>query len=161
LGGLASVGRVHRWIQAAIFAELLRLLVQRNLPFDRALRLAADASDDARLREAASRIALRAIHGGPPADIGERGILPESSELPPLIRVALRHSNDRDLLTSSLRQAATIYRERAIRAADWYAEYLPILLTVGVGGTLTIGFTLLVLWPYASMLHELANWNWE
>jgi hypothetical protein len=60
-----------------------------------------------------------------------------------------------------LRQAAAIYRERTVRAAEWYTEYLPILLTIVIGGTLTIGFTLLVLWPYVSMLYELSEWNWN
>ena len=64
-------------------------------------------------------------------------------------------------LASSLRQAALLYHERAIRAAEWYAEYLPIVLTVLVGGTITAGFTLFVLWPYASTLHEFSSWNWR
>jgi hypothetical protein len=65
------------------------------------------------------------------------------------------------LLAGSLEQAATIYRERAIRAAQWYAEYLPVLLTLAVGGTLTAFFALAVFWPYASMLHELSQANWK
>jgi hypothetical protein len=52
-----------------------------------------------------------------------------------------------------------MYRERAIRAAEWYAEYVPVLLTVGVGGTLTVCFTLLVLWPYSAILRELSRLN--
>jgi hypothetical protein len=48
-----------------------------------------------------------------------------------------------------------------LRASEWYAEYVPMLLTVAIGGTLTIGFTLLVIWPYASALYELAGWNWK
>jgi hypothetical protein len=81
--------------------------------------------------------------------------------LPILIRLALRHTNDRALLASSLRQAATMYHERAVRTAEWYAEYLPIVLTLLIGGTITAGFTLFVLWPYASTLHELSQWNWR
>jgi hypothetical protein len=52
-----------------------------------------------------------------------------------------------------------MYRERAARAAEWYAEYVPILLTVAICGTITVGFTLIVLWPYASMLHDLSRWQ--
>jgi hypothetical protein len=75
--------------------------------------------------------------------------------------VALRQANDRELLIAGLRQAAAMYRDRAVRIAEWYAEYMPILLTVAIGGTLTVGFTLIVLWPYASTLSELAGWNWR
>jgi len=47
------------------------------------------------------------------------------STFPLMIRLALFHSGNRELLVSSLRQAATMYRERAIRAAEWYSEYVP------------------------------------
>ena len=77
--------------------------------------------------------------------------------MPLLIRLALFHSTDRNLLTASLRHAADLYHERATRAAEWYAEYAPILLTIGLGGTVTMCFTLAVLWPYASTLYELAG----
>ncbi len=83
------------------------------------------------------------------------------SDFPLLIRLAMHHTGDRGLMVGSLRQASAIYRERAIRAADWYAEYFPILMVVGIGGTLTLGFALLVLWPYAATLNELARWNWR
>ena len=65
------------------------------------------------------------------------------------------------LMTAGLAEAATMYRERAIRAAEWYAEYVPILLTVAIGGTITMASALLIFWPYATMLHDLAQWNWK
>jgi hypothetical protein len=83
------------------------------------------------------------------------------SGFPVLISLAMHHADDRNLLAASLRQAATMYRERAVRAAEWYAEYLPILLTIVIGGVFTIGFTLFIFWPYASMLHELSGHNWK
>ena len=35
-----------------------------------------------------------------------------------------------------------------------------MLLAAGVGGMVTLAFTLIVIWPYASMLHELARHYW-
>ena len=64
-------------------------------------------------------------------------------------------------MTAGLEEAATQYRERAIRAAEWYSEYAPILLTLVIGGAVTLAFTLLVFWPYTSLLHDLAEWNWK
>jgi type II secretory pathway component PulF len=161
LAWLPWVRRVHYWGQAATMADLLRMLVERGLPLDRALRLSADAAGNAKIRAAAAELAAQAERGElcPPSE----GVPDKSarSAIPQLIRLALRHTADRRLLTSSLRQAATVYRERAVRAAEWHAEYLPIVLTIGIGGTLTLGFTLLVFWPYASMLYELSRPSWR
>jgi type II secretory pathway component PulF len=156
---LPGSGRLQRWSQAAIFAEMLLLLVERGVPLDRSLRLAAEAIDDAKLRRAAERLAERSRSG---AAVSQSPNDPESrAEFPLLIRLALYHANNRSLLAGGLRQAAATYRERAVRAANWYAEYLPILLTVVIGGTLTISFTFSILWPYVSMLHDLAGWKWR
>jgi type IV pilus assembly protein PilC len=156
-----GIGNVRRWSQAAMFADLLLLLVERGLPLDESLRLAADATDNPRFRDRADRLANEirnghALHVGrnEPGNTG-------GSDFPLLIRLAMHHKGNRGLLVGSLRQASSIYRDRASHAADWYAEYFPILMVVGIGGTLTIGFALLVLWPYAATLNELAGWNWR
>ena len=153
--------RVRHWSQAATFAELMLLLVENNVPLDRVLRLMAEATDNGQLRNAALRVADSLQRGEPawPSDSDDR--VQTGKEFPLLIRLALFHSNNRALLTSGLQQAAVLYRERAIRAAEWYAEYVPILLTIGIGGTLTMCFTLAVLWPYASTLRDIARWNWH
>jgi type II secretory pathway component PulF len=164
IGVFASLtgGRgVRRWSEAAGFAEMLRLLVERGLPLDRSLRLAGESTADSRIRRAALGLADDVQSGAAASHVNESALTAKQSDFPILIRLALRHTNDRGLLVSSLRQAATMYHERAIRAAEWYAEYLPVLLTVFVGGTITAGFTLFVLWPYASTLHQLSGWNWH
>ena len=161
LAWLPGTRRVHRWSQAATFVEILRLLIERNLPLDRALRLAGDAVDDPRLSSSAKQLAEQISQGGAVSPATDAMASSAAAEFPLLIRVALRQANNRRLLVSGLRQAAMMYRERAVRTAEWYAEYMPIALTVGVGGTLTVGFALLVLWPYAATLSELAGWNWK
>jgi general secretion pathway protein F len=157
---LVGSGRIYRSGEAARFAEMLHLLVERGIPLDESLQLAGDAADDSRLREAATAIA-RDIRTGAIAGANSQLIAQHTAGLPALIRVALRQAHDRSLLLPSLRHAASTYHERAIRAAEWYTEYLPILLTIIIGGTLTIGFTLFILWPYASMLYELSAPNWR
>ena len=161
LDWIPGTRRVRYWNQATTFAELLLLLVESNLPLDHALRLTAEAIDDRRLRDAAHYVAGR-IQRGDTAwsrDANERD--PTRHAFPLLIRLALYHSTNRSLLTAGLRQAAALYRERAVCAAEWYAEYAPILLTVVLGGTLTLCFALFVLWPYVSTLNELSGSNWR
>jgi type II secretory pathway component PulF len=151
---------VYRWGEAARFAELLRLLVDRGTPLETSLQLAGEATGDRKLRAAALQLAKRTQSGDirSALRISDRNIDPG---FPVLIRLALLHAANRPLLSVGLRQASTIYRERTIRAADWYAEYLPVFLTVVVGGTFTIGFTLFVLWPYIALLYELAGPGWR
>jgi type II secretory pathway component PulF len=158
---LSGASRVHRWSQATQFAETLLLLVERGLPLDESLRLAGEASNDRALQNSAQAMAQRIEQGNEAKSTTFPQPRPRPSGLPVLISLALCHASDRNLLTVSLRQAAGLYRDRAIRAAEWYAEYLPILLTIVIGGTFTIGFTLFVFWPYASMLHEISGWNWK
>jgi type II secretory pathway component PulF len=150
---------VFRSNQAATFSDLLLLMVERGIPLDHGLRLAADAVDDPRLRTSSYELAEHIQRGASTGRAETDDVARLRSSFPLMIRLALYHSGNRELLVSSLRQAATMYRERAIRAAEWYSEYVPILLTVGVAGTLTICFALLVMWPYASLLRELAGLN--
>jgi general secretion pathway protein F len=159
LAWLPGARKVFRWNQAATFSDLLLLMVERGVSLDHALRLAADAIEDVTLRSSSYELAEHIQRGGSMGRTGSDDVVQLRSTFPLMIRLALFHSGNRELLVSSLRQAATMYRERAIRAAEWYSEYVPILLTIGVGGTLTVCFTLLVLWPYTSMLRELAGVN--
>lgn len=151
---------IHRWSQAATFADSLLLLVQRSIPLDQALQLAGASTDDLELRSAALALAEKSRTGAAIHSELHAGAANEP-KFPLLIRLALHHAGNRSLLVGGLQQAASIYRERAVRAAEWYAEYLPILLTVVVGGTLTVGFTLFLIWPYTAALYRLAEANWR
>ena len=88
LAWLPGTRRVHRWSQAATFVELLRLLVERNLPLDRALRLAGEAVDDPRLRASAERLAEQISQGGAAKPASDATAFSAASEFPLLIRVA-------------------------------------------------------------------------
>lgn len=161
LGLLPGAGRVRHWSQAATFADLLRLLVESDLPLNMALQLAAEATGSGPLQRSGLALA-KAVERGEISFKSEASrAIAEANAVPMLIRTALQNADNRLLFIGSLRQAATLYRERAARAAEWYSEFTPILLTVGLAGTLTAGFTLFVLWPYASMLHELAGAHWR
>jgi type II secretory pathway component PulF len=152
---------VRRWSNAATFAEMLSLLVERRVPLDKAVRLAADATSERSLQSEALRMAEEIERGSYGRSIDIDSASAKTGGIPLLVRLALARKSDRRAMSGSLRQAAAMYRERAMRAAEWYAEYVPILLVVGIGGTITAAFTLLVFWPYVGMLHEVAGWNWR
>lgn len=162
LGWLPGTRAIRRWGEAAAFADLLELLVARGVPLERSLKLAGEANCDSRLRAAALRLADQVGSGSAlPAAGSDNETGPLVNGLPLLIRLALRHSTDRGLLAGGLRQASLVYHERALRAAEWYAEFVPILLTVAIGGTITAAFALFLFWPYASALHELSGYEWR
>ena len=152
---------VRRWSHASTFAEILSLLIDRRVPLAVSLRLAADATADRSLRADAQRLAEDIERGSSATSVIMENPSRRKSGIPVLVRLALQRRSDTAGMARSLRQAAAMYRERAIQAAQWYAEYAPILLVVSIGGTITVGFTLLVIWPYAGMLHELSGWNWK
>jgi type II secretory pathway component PulF len=160
LAWLPGVRRVNYWSQAATLAELLRLLVGRGLPLDHALILAGDAVEDRGMRTDAHRLA-ESVRNGEAVGRLPSGTSADRKSFPLLVRLALRHTSNRSLMAAGLAEAALVYRERAIRAAEWYSEYVPILLTLAIGGTITLAFALLIFWPYTSMLRELAQWNWK
>jgi general secretion pathway protein F len=160
LAWLPGFRRVWKSGEAAKFADILRLLVDRGLPLDRSLQLAGDAVADERVRTAAHEFAARIQRGEISAPPARESVHDELYAMPRLIRLALYHVTDRRLLSASLEQAATLYRDRAIRAAEWYSEFMPIIATLLLAGTVTIAFALIVFWPYSTMLHELSKWNW-
>jgi type II secretory pathway component PulF len=158
---LPGLQRVRYWSEAATFAELMLLLVRNQVPLHQSLRLMSEATNERQLKRAAVEVAERIERGEAAWATTANVARQHRTEFPLLIRLALYHAENRSLLAGALQQAATLYRERAIRSAEWYAEYVPILLTIGIGGTLTICFTLSVLWPYASALHEMAGNEWR
>jgi general secretion pathway protein F len=161
LAWLPRIRRIDRWSQAAMFAEMLCLLIERGLPLDRALLISADAVADRGMKSAAEQLAARVKQGEITGRSSGESIDVDQSGVPLLVRLSLNHAADRRMMIAGLAEAATQYRERAIRAAEWYSEYAPILLTLVIGGAVTLAFTLLVFWPYTSLLHELAQWNWK
>jgi type II secretory pathway component PulF len=157
---LPGARRIKKWSNAAECAELMLMMVENGVPLDQALHFMGEASQDRRIQRVAQQIAGNARHGSALV-MGTDGSVSELNALPLLIRLALQHAANRPIFTSILRQASALYRDRALRAAESYIEFIPIVLTVAVGGSLTFAFALMVLWPYASALHEVAGATWR
>lgn len=132
------------------FTETLALLVNHQVPLPESLVLAAEASGDRTIFTAASEIAGRLQRG----DVfHRREDLPYG--LPSLVAwLVLGNTSQRDVAKVLLR-AADVYRDRAARAASWTAVYLPISLTVFLGGGATFLCGLLLFVPLVRMLYHL------
>ena len=146
-----SVRQSLRDGRMATFAELLRLMDRHEVPMPEAMVLAADASGDGGLSRAARTIAQR-LEGG--AVFRSRDELPQA--FPPLLGWSIVSGMGRTALDRTLATSAEMYRQRALHAARWASVYLPIVLTVAVGGSAVFAQAMIVFLPLISLLYRLA-----
>lgn len=158
LGWIPGVGKMQRWGDAATFAEVLRAMLAGDVPLQRALRVAGDATAWRGYRQAAYALAEVSQKGG---DLAAPNLDAARRRLPPLVRTALRQVKHRKLLLSTLGQASRHYQSRAQAQRDFLTNYVPALLTFGIGGTVAALYTLGLMWPYTHMLKTMADGMWR
>jgi len=151
LGFLPWTRRMFRTAQVATFAELLSLLVEHSVPLPEGIVLAAEATGGGRLGETARRIAEALKRGEP---LSRR--LPGMEWLPPLLVWSMTFGQQSDALPPALRQAAEMYRQRAAEQADAARVFVPVFLTLFIGGSVVLLYALLVLGNWFSILRALA-----
>ena len=135
----------------ATFAEVLALLVKEQVPMHHSVVLAAEASGDRAVTNASRQIAERLQRG---EVLKRRDDLPPG--FPPMLGWLLMTSGRQPELSEALSRGAAVYRRRAARAAAWTAVYLPISLTLLVGGTATLLCGLATFVPIARLLCHIA-----
>lgn len=151
LGWIPWYGGLLRHWQAAAFADTLALLVEQRLTLVEAVPLAAQSTGSRRLERFAGQF-VGALERGEPAAVALRG-----SDLPPLLRWLLGAASLQGNLAAALRQAADDYRQRAIHRAELIRTLLPLMLTIGIGGTAALVYALLLFVPWTITLQDLAQ----
>ncbi|MHB8903202.1 MAG: type II secretion system F family protein [Thermoguttaceae bacterium] len=153
LGWLPWLGPMVRSYRQGAFAEMLGLLVEHGLPLPHAIRLAAQATGTGRTRRGAEQIA-QAI------ERGERlgGAVRHTAGFSPVLEWLLRSGHDTGTLRMALRHAADAYQRRARRLATSAQLYLAPLMTVVIGGTVTVAYTALTFGVWISLLKMMAGW---
>ena len=68
-----------------------------------------------------------------------------------LIRDHRHHGN----LHASLQNTAHMYRRRAMALAEWLSIYLPVLMTIIIGGTATVLYALAMLGPWFMLIYRM------
>jgi general secretion pathway protein F len=138
-----------RWSRTATFLEILAMLVENQTPLAEAVMLAAEATGDPHTLQAARQLATALRQGrSQPAD-GEPAFSPLVDWL------MLAASRDAALLPA-LKHSAAAYHRRARHQADLARVFLPVCLTVAVGGTITVLYALTLFLPYVGMLKSLS-----
>jgi len=140
--------------ETANFCELLSLLLEHQVPYSRALVLAAEPTGDARLIAGMRDLAAAVTRGEPVksalAAIDRRAVLP-------MLRWVLASGQDQGSLVAGLHHLTELYRKRAVYQAEKLYIFLPVMLliTVGAGATLLYGLALFI--PVIEMLRELSG----
>jgi general secretion pathway protein F len=135
----------------ATFAELLSLLDKHQVPLPEAIVLAADASGDRALSGAARKIAQRLQTG---ETFAHRHDLPAA--FPPLLGWSIVAGMGHRSLQRALSASAEMYRRRALQAANWAIVYLPMVLTVVLGGGAVVLHAAVIFFPLISLMYQLS-----
>jgi type II secretory pathway component PulF len=147
------LGPMLRWSRAAIFCDLLATLMENRVPLHEAILLAGDSTGDAATTQAARSLAAALERGesvqGATADAAGHA-------LPPLLRWLIQVPQGEQSLVATLHNAADAYRSRAQYQAELAQILLPVILTVAVGGTVTLIYTMSVLGSYIAILWGLS-----
>ncbi|HEV3020840.1 MAG TPA: type II secretion system F family protein [Pirellulales bacterium] len=151
LGWVPGSRRLVGLCRSATFADVLALLVDQRVPLADGLRLAAAACGDRRMTADAEALAQAIQRGARPAEY-----LGHTERFPPLVAWFLSAGQDAGLLVSALRHAAGSYHERARQRAEVVQTFVPVLLTLLVGGTSVLVYALLVFAPWANLLKTIS-----
>jgi len=157
-----KAGPVFRWVPgvasildgatSAQFADWLALLVEHGVPWSESVRLAAEATGDARLVASATAISAASDRGEPLAES-----LKGARAIPPLLAWLMGEGRGQDALATMLRHAATSYRRRAMRRASALRVALPSVLLVGIGATATFLYTMTLFAPWTALLRGMTQ----
>ncbi len=139
-------------VQAASLADVLALLLEQGVPLHEAVTLAADAVGDRETRAAAQSLAEANQRGGLPRPDAIR-----PSGLTPFMHWLIASGQNERMLVPLVRHTGVVYRQRALRQADWLRVCLPALLTVLIGGTATAIYVLTLFVPYVGLIKYLSR----
>lgn len=145
------------------FVDILTLLVRNDVPLDEALLLAAESSGDAHTIRAVRPLAEAITRGGFPAQDGSGSDL-KTAGLPPLLSWIMSsggpnggpNGGPRGTLLSALEHAAEIYHRRARRYAETARLMVPVVLSLAIGGSMTLAYALVMFVPYVTLLKTIA-----
>jgi general secretion pathway protein F len=146
------VGGAFRSFRVATFTDVLSLLVENRVPLPEAMRLAAEAVGDPRLRRFAEAWAAGLTRGQPPDSTQA-----EAAGLFPLLGWIMAAGQRQLALAPALRRTAEMYYRRGTSQAEAARVFLPVLLTLAVAGAATLTLALLLLGPWYWFLFELAK----
>lgn len=144
--------RLLRYSRLLAFTEVLRLLVDQQVPLHQAVMLAGSASGDRDLQSDGARLATQLERGEHPTDAGsiKRGI-------PPFLRWGICNSQKFGQLQSTLERSAQTYQRRTEDSAFRMRTFLPVAFSLLLGGILTACYVMMFYLPWMTILRSMAE----
>jgi general secretion pathway protein F len=135
----------------ATMTETLATLLKYQVPLGEALRLATEASGNRGISKAGRQLATRVERGE------NLGIDNSTPGVPPLLQCMLASHRTPDNLVAALHRLAESYRATAQSMVQRLSIWIPIGLTVSIGGLATAFYAVSVIWPFSNLLLELSR----
>jgi general secretion pathway protein F len=137
-------GRSLNWAQ---FTEILALQLEHGAPLAPSFTLAANATEDRRLRREALLVS---------SELGDGQSLTRSLQsvrsLPPLVRWMLASAEKQGTLAATLRQLSAMYRRQALRRAAIIKVWFPVAMTVFFTTVIGLSYALAFFLPLRAFL---------
>jgi type II secretory pathway component PulF len=149
LGAIPTLVRMQRAGRIASLADLLALLVSHEVPLPEAIELASAAVGSPAMERGGKELAER-LRRGEKIDRFPAGF-------PPLVAWTLVSGAEASRLPHVLSRAAETYREEVARRGQWLQLYVPLVMIVGVCGTVALLYALLTLLPWILVMYRLAE----
>ena len=157
-GRFSLIGRIP-WIGAAVvhiqkttFAQIYGMLIDASVPLDRAVFLAAQATDK-RFHKKSLQEKLREKLASDPKNVD--AVLPRSA-ISPLIKWSFGIP-DKTLLLEGLRQYGNISQTRASVLIERAELFIPGIATFFMAALVAICYLLTIIWPYGLALYLLIS----
>jgi type II secretory pathway component PulF len=149
-GWIRSARKLVNSATSALAADVLAMLVQRGVPLDQAVVLAAEATGKPKCRAAAGELAERIRRGEP---IDAAGLA--AAGLPATAAWVLSGKHPPAVVLETLHRTAEAHAIRADDLAERMRLWLPVLLVLTIGGGVTLLYGLAVFGPWLELLREM------
>jgi general secretion pathway protein F len=147
--GLHGVVRLWHW---SIFCEAAALLIEHQVTFPAAVRLAGATTGSSLIDGEMEHLATAVEQGKSVADTFR-----DRHRIPPFLRWVLSNAAQPPILLSSLRHAAGLYYARAERRADAIKLWLPLGLIAVLGGGAVLLYAINCVFPILGLVEELVH----
>ena len=143
------VGSLWQWAALSEFCRLLATLVEREVPLPEALRLSAAAVRDVRLAAGCQQLATRVSAGQRLSEAAQ-----DVPSLPPTFTALVAWDETMPALVQSLRSAARLFHQRAMRQLTLIQRVAPAFTFVLV--LMAVGFLIsAILSPIVNLINTL------
>lgn len=155
---LPGIGQLLRASRMAIFSETLALLLEQSAPLDQSLLLSAQATGDPNLVRWAKKTSQSIRAGNVAISRDVRPITHSMNRaLSPLLTWLLFSGAKQDEIVRGLRLAADAYRNKAEAVGQFMRHHLPVLLSLGIGGTTVTAYTFCVMVPWFTLMIDIGS----